>query len=120
LVAANRGRGPFLGGGYRDKRKQIPFGDDKQEKQMRRLLPQKDSGLAAVEEAGGEEYDGDDQGDAGVDHVVVAQAEEGIGEPCCEAHEPNPRCFSQHLGLSRVGSPPGRSRRGLLALFYTT
>ena len=27
---------------------------------------------------------------------MVAEAEEGVGEPCCEAYEPDPRCFSQH------------------------
>ena len=53
-------------------------------------------GLAGVEEAGGEEDDGYDKGDAGVEEVVVAETEEGVAEPCCEAYEPDPRCFSQH------------------------
>jgi hypothetical protein len=35
-------------------------------------------GLAAVEEAGGEEDYGYDEGDAGVEQVVVAEAEEGV------------------------------------------
>ena len=48
------------------------------------------SGLAAVEEAGGEEDDGDEQGEAGVDDIVHAEAQESVGEPCCEAYEPYP------------------------------
>jgi len=47
-------------------------------------------GLTAVEEAGGEEDDGDEQGEAGVDDIVHAEAQESVGEPCCEAYEPYP------------------------------
>ena len=53
-------------------------------------------GLAAVEEAGGEEDDGDHEGQAGVEEVVVAEADECVDEPCCEADEPDPRCLSHH------------------------
>ena len=54
-------------------------------------------GLAAVEEAGGEEDDGDSYGEAGVEYVVHAKAEERIGKPRGEAYEPDPCCLSHHL-----------------------
>jgi len=53
-------------------------------------------GLAAVEEAGSEEDDGDSHGEAGVKHVVHAKAEERIGQPRGETYEPDPCCLSHH------------------------
>ena len=58
------------------------------------------SRLAAVEEAGGEEDDGDCEGEARVHQVVHAKAEEGVGEPRCETYEPDPRCLSHHCSCS--------------------
>jgi hypothetical protein len=74
--------------------------------------------LAAVKKSGSEEDDGDSNGEAGVEDVVHAKAEEGIGEPCGEAYEPDPCCLSHHTHA------PERSCRsmnqpGPLALFYT-
>ena len=57
-------------------------------------------GLAAVEEAGGQEDDGDHEGQAGVEDIVVTDADECVDEPCCEAHEPDPRCLSHHRSYS--------------------
>jgi len=54
-------------------------------------------GLAAVEEAGGEEDDGDHEGEAGVEDVVQAEAEKAVEEPCCEAYEPDPCCLPHHF-----------------------
>jgi hypothetical protein len=53
-------------------------------------------GLAAVEEAGGEEDDGYHEGEAGVKPVVEADADEGVYQPGGEAQEPDPRCLSHH------------------------
>ena len=69
------------------------------------------SRLAAVEEAGGEEDDGDCEGEARVHQVVHAKAEEGVGEPRCETYEPDPRCLSHHRSCSvrellQVEQPP--------------
>ena len=63
--------------------------------------------LAAVEEAGGEEDDGDHEGEAGVEQVAHAQAEERVRQPRCEAHEPDPRCLSHHRSCSGEKLRPG-------------
>jgi hypothetical protein len=60
----------------------------------------KSLGLAAVKEAGGEEDDCDHQGQARVQHVVQAKAEEGIAQPCSEANKPDPSCLSHHRSCS--------------------
>jgi len=52
--------------------------------------------LAAVEESGSEEDNGDHEREAGVQHVVHAEANQGIGEPRQEACEPDPCCLSHH------------------------
>jgi len=75
--------------------------------------------LAAVEEACGEEDDGDHEGEPGVHDFVKAQAKEGVGEPCCKAYEPDPRRLSQHRCCSLGLTTSPLRRRGLLALFYT-
>ena len=52
------------------------------------------SGLSAVEEAGGEEDDGDHDGEAGVEPVVEMDADESVDEPGSEAEKPDPGCLS--------------------------
>ena len=54
------------------------------------------SGLAAIEEAGGEEDDGDYQGQTGVLQVMQAEAYKSVCKPCCKAYEPDPCCLSHH------------------------
>jgi hypothetical protein len=63
--------------------------------------------LAAVEEAGGEEDDGDHQGQACVRHIAQAEADKRVGQPCGEAQEPDPCCLSHHRSCSREKLPPG-------------
>jgi hypothetical protein len=53
-------------------------------------------GLAAVEKAGSEEDHRDSHGQAGVQDMMHAKAEECIGEPRSEAYEPDPCCLSHH------------------------
>ena len=64
-------------------------------------------GLAAVEEACGEEDDGYHEGQAGVQQVAHAEAEESVCQPRCEAHEPDPRCLSHHRSCSGEELRPG-------------
>jgi hypothetical protein len=52
--------------------------------------------LTAVEETCSEEDDCDSHGEAGVEDVVHAEAEERIGKPRGEAYEPDPCCLSHH------------------------
>jgi hypothetical protein len=54
------------------------------------------SSLAAVEEASGEEDDGNHESQACVKDVVEAEAEEAVRQPRCKAQEPYPRCLSHH------------------------
>lgn len=61
------------------------------------------SSLAAVEEAGGEEDDGDHEGQAGVLHVVHAETEHGVCQPSCEAQEPYPCRLSHHAHAPERG-----------------
>ena len=77
------------------------------------------SGLAAVEEAGGEEDDGDHKGQAGVKDVVEAEAEEAVGQPRCKAQEPYPRCLSHHAHAPERGRGQGRTGAVRWPLFYT-
>jgi hypothetical protein len=58
--------------------------------------------LAAVEEAGGEEDDGDHEGEAGVKDVVEAEAEEAVGQPGGEAQKPDPRCLLEYPHASML------------------
>ncbi len=61
------------------------------------------SGLAAVEEAGGKEDDGDHEGEACVKDVVEAEAEQAVGQPRGKAQEPYPRCLSHHAHAPERG-----------------
>ena len=76
-------------------------------------------GLTAVEEAGGEEDDGDHKGQAGVKDVVEAEAEEAVGQPRCKAQEPYPRCLSHHAHAPERGRGQGRTGAVRWPLFYT-
>ena len=64
-------------------------------------------GLAAVEDAGGEEDDGDHEGKTCVEDVVIADADECVDEPRCEADEPYPCCLSHHRSCSVEKLLPG-------------
>lgn len=77
------------------------------------------SGLAAVEEAGGEEDDGDHKGQTSVQQVSHAEADEGVYEPRGEAYEPYPSCLSHHHSCSRRKVAARGTGADSVALFYT-
>jgi hypothetical protein len=77
------------------------------------------SGLAAVEEAGGEKDDGHNESYAGVQDVVKAQADKAVGEPGREAEKPDPCCLSHHRHAPEMGcSEVERAKSNGVVLHY--